>query len=175
MALITYGHLVIDALVAAQRAVPGYRAPTGTTSGIPVYDGPEALLTGDKGTSFLIIGYGNEDTFDPGDPGSDSFDTEVSVRAIASTSPKEELGEIACLASYTTGDMNVSAARLAVATIASSVDSTLRADPKLGIASTSTGQLLWCQVTRPVSFRTYLSGEQLCAEMRFTLTYKART
>jgi hypothetical protein len=172
MSRITYADLVIDALVAAVRALPGYRAPTERASGITVYDSVE--FSGDRPSSFLIIGYGGQDIWSTDDGGGDFTRGDVSVRAIATTSPKEEEASIDCLAVYTTGDGDVAAARTAAVAIGSDVDTALRAAPKIGISSSSTGQLLWTQVTE-WSLRTYVQGSSLVAELRFTLTYHART
>ena len=70
--------------------------------------------------------------------------------------------------------MRVAAARTAVVAIGSDVDTALRAAPKVGIGSSSTGQLLWTQATE-WTLRSYLRGGLLTAELRFTLTYTART
>ena len=174
MARITHADLILDALVTAQRAVTGYRSPTSSTAGITVYDGPEALLTQDRGDSHVIIGYGGEDQWDPGDPGSDAVQSGISIRAIATTSPKAEEGTIECFAQVVSGDMDVSAVRTAVVAIGTSVDGTLRTDPKIGIAVSGAAQVLWTQVTG-VAVRVYLLGTQLVGELRFTLTYSART
>jgi hypothetical protein len=61
-----------------------------------------------------------------------------------------------------------------VVAIGSDVDTALRAAPKVGIGSSSTGQLLWTQVTE-WSLRSYLRAGLYVAEFRFTLTYHART
>jgi len=176
MARITYADLVIDGALTAVRAITGYRGPTDVTSGeeVTVYDGLECLHYTDKGRKFVIIGYGGEDVWDPGESSDDAAQGDVSVVAIAPTSPKHEEASIDCLAVYATGDMGVAAARTAVIAIGSAVDTALRAAPKVGIGSSSTGQLLWTQVTG-WSLRMYLRGGLLVAELRFTVTYHART
>ena len=102
MARITWAPEVIDGVLAALRALDGYRAPTDTTDGVTVYDGPEALYYGDLSGSYVIVGYGGEDTIDPGDPSDDASEGTVSVRALAPTSPKENAESLRCLAVYQT-------------------------------------------------------------------------
>jgi hypothetical protein len=176
MSRITYADLVIDAVLSTLRALPTYRAPTdtGSTELTTVYDGPEVLHYTDNGRSFLVVGYGGEDVWDPGESSDDATRGDVSVRAIATTSPKEEEASIDCLAVYKSGDFDVSTSRAAVVAIGSDVDTALRAAPKVGIGSSATGQLLWTQVTE-WSLRSYLRGGLFVAELRFTLTYHART
>ncbi len=176
MARITWAPEVIDGVLAAVRALDGYRAPTDTTDGVTVLDGPEALYYGDDlGSSYVIVGYGGEDTFDPGDQSADASSGDVSVRAIAPTSPKEEAAELEFLAVYRSGDVNVSAARTAVVQIGSDVDTALRAAPRVGVTADSSGaQVLWAQVTA-WSLRSYLRGTDLVAELRFTVSYSTRT
>ena len=175
MARITWAPEVIDGVLAALRALDGYRAPTDTTDGVTVYDGPEALYYGDLSGSYVIVGYGGEDTIDPGDPSDDASEGTVSVRALAPTSPKENAESLRCLAVYQTGDADVSAARTAVVAIGSAVDGALRAAPRVGVTPDSGGaQVLWVQVT-DLALRNYFRGTLLIAELRFTLTYSTRT
>ena len=169
---ITFADVMVDAVVASWRALPGYRAPTDSTSGVTVFDGPEVLLSSEAPSSYVIVGYGGEDDMDAGDSSDDMLTSDVSVRALATTSPKEEDGQVECLAVYQSGDEDVSAARSAVVTIGSAVDAALRSAPQLGLIPDGT-QLLWTQVTG-VALRTYLRGG-VVAKLRFTLSYKART
>ncbi len=172
MARITYADLVIDALVTALRAEDGYRAPNERASGTTVYDSLE--FSGDHPDSFVIVGYGGQDIWSSDDDPGEFTRGDVSVRAIATTSPKAEEASIDCLAVYQTGGADVAAARRAAIAIGTDVDTVLRSDPKLSIGSTSSGQLLWTQVTG-WQLRTYMQGSNLVAELRFTLTYHART
>lgn len=176
MSRITLADVVIDALVGALRDRTGWRAPTdqdAAASQVTVFDGPEVLLSGDPVGSFVVIGYGGESVFEPGDEGDDSSRGDVSVRAIATTSPKDEESTIDCLAVFQSGDLSVSAARTAVMDIAAGVDTTLRTDPKIGVAVSGNGQLFWTQVTG-WALRTYIRGG-IVAELRFSLSFKART
>ena len=87
MARITYADAVIDAVLLQWRATSGFRAPTTDSADVPVYDGLEALLTSDRPGSFVIVGYGGEDTIDPGDPSDDASEGTVSASfRITSTS-----------------------------------------------------------------------------------------
>lgn len=174
MATVTLAPEILDGLVTALRARTGYRGPTDMTSGVTVYDGPEFLRYQSTGTSYVIVGYGGEDTVEAGDISDDATRGDVSVRAIATTSPKRDEASIDFLCQYAAGDFDVAAARMAVRDIGNDVDSTLRSDPKLGIAPGSSGQVLWVQVTG-WSLRTFLAGTQLVAQLRLTLTFNART
>ncbi len=176
MARITWAPEVIDGVLAAVRALDGYRAPTDTTDGITVYDGPEARFYGDLDGSYLIVGYGGEDELDPGDPSSEASAGDITIRTMASPSrPKANTDTLECLAVYQTGDFNVSAARTAVVTIGSQVDTALRNAPRVGTSTDSSGAQVIQVYVSSWSLRNYLRGTLLIAELRFTVTYSTHT
>jgi hypothetical protein len=179
---------VLDALVAGLRVYStvemAFRAPTGVASGVTVYDGPEWLAyDGPDPDGFVVVGYGGEDLDVRGSrttarSGDDEGDPSVSgsqdVRAMATSSPKEQpQDDIECVAVYGSGAVDTAVSRTAAWRIVDAVDTFLRADPKLGIAASADGQVMWVQLTSR-SMTQWLSSGSRCA-IRFTLTAYTRT
>ena len=170
MSRATFAPYVIDALLTAMRARTGYRSPTSTTTGITVYDSVEIFTEETFPTSYLVIGWSG----DQRDAPTESAAAPISVRAIATTSPKEEAQTtIACRAAYQIGDVAPAAARLAATAIVDEVDTVLRLDPKIGITPSSAGQVMWVQLTE-VRMTQFVSSGSVCI-VDFTLTISART
>lgn len=165
----TVVHLVLTALVDGMRARPGYRDWRTRGSEIPVYDGPEVEDGDDRPGTLLVVGYGGEldDAID------DSAGGEVSVRAMSPASPKEEVGEVECLAVVASGDKDVRGVRAAAVAVMDDVDDLLRSDPRLGIPTDARGQIIHVQL---IQWRLQqYSDEGAIAELRFTHRFTART
>lgn len=92
----------VDAVLAAMRATTGYKDPSSTATGIPVYDGPEVYLTADTVGSYLVIGYSGTDE-EPDSPGS-ADQTEATSSPLRS---KDEMGIITCYACAQSGDNSI--------------------------------------------------------------------
>lgn len=163
--------VVVDALVTGMRATSGYRAPTTASASIPVYDGQELMVTAEVPVSWLVIGWS-------GDPDSPDQQGQAgqAAAAMATTRPREELGEISCQAVCQggRGDLSGSAkgARDGAFAVLADVERFLRADPTLGIPIGAAGQVLWAQITSltPTQFS---DGGHVCA-VAFAVSYRAR-
>lgn len=173
---------ILDALVAGLRgystAEVTFRAPTASSDGVTVYDGPEWLAyDGPDRAGFVVIGYGGEDVDDrpaDGDPGDPAAAGSQDVRAIATSSPKEQPeDEIECVAVYGTGALDTATARSVAWQVVDAVDTFLRANAKVGIAPSADGQVMWVQLTSR-SMTQWLNSGSRCA-VRFTLTAHTRT
>lgn len=113
---------LIDALVAAATtALPSVNV----TDGIGVTDDP-----GD----FLMIGVEDPDI----EGAAFSADTRQDWAAVGTGAPRDESGEITCVALSWNGDGNAKAARDGAYAITAEVEDLLRADPDLGVSA-----LLW--------------------------------
>lgn len=118
---------VIDALVAALRATSGYRAPTATTSGIPVFDGPEYGITADRAQTWLCVGWS-------GDPDAPQDGGEASqVIASLGNVQREEAGSIPIRIVSQSGDRDMQARRLAAFAAMGTVETYVRTTPRLGL------------------------------------------
>jgi hypothetical protein len=120
---------VIDALVGLCRAASGHRDPESTTItvGVPVFDGPEYGITGDRATAWLAIGWSG----DPDQP-EDGGDAEQVIAALGNRS-RAEAGSIRCRACGQTGDRDMASARNAAFTEMAVVESICRNTPTLGL------------------------------------------
>lgn len=178
MAKVSLVPQILDALVSGLRAYTGgtvtFRAPDGSADGVTVYDGPEWLVgTRRDADGFVVIGYGGEDLeARPADASGSSGSGSTSVRAISTESLKDHEDEFDCVAVAT--DSTPSAARLAAHAMADALDSFLRTDPTLGIATSADGQVFHVQVTERPELRQWVSDQFWCA-LVVTLTAKTRT
>ncbi len=166
---------VLDGIVTGLRAATGFRSPTSTSDGITVYDGPEfTARQGMDRSGFVVIGYGGEDLEQPDDgPNDPAVSTDTSVRAIATTSPKEHEDDIDCAAFYSLGSVDSSACRLAAFAIVDAVDTWLRANAKAGFTASGLNQVFHVQIVA-LEFQQYVAGGSR-AVVRFTLRVKSRT
>lgn len=164
---------VIDALIALGRALPGHRAPDGTTSGklVTVYDGPEIRATDDAADdAWVVIGWSGTGAEDL-EPAAQS---NLSRGPIAATNrPRNEVVTINCLASVRRGE----SAKLARDMVSAELDAfagICRGDPSLGIntAGTIGGVRTIAYVTAGTLTQYLLDG--YVAEWNFTVTYDAR-
>lgn len=172
---------VLDAVVAGLRAYSTgdvtFRSPVSSASGVTVYDGPEWRLPATDPDGFLVIGYGGEDLddrADDGEQGADVVTGDQQVRAIATSSPKQQADDqIECVAFWRSGSVDTSQARAQAWAIVDAVDTFLRADPKVGVTASAAGQVMWVQLTSR-SMSQWLNSGSRCA-VRFTLTAHTRT
>lgn len=173
---------IVDALLAGLRAYSTadvtFRGPTSSASGVTVYDGPEFRAYSSDPSGFVVVGYGGEDLDerDPdGEPGAESMQGAQDVRAIATSSPKEQpQDEIECVAFAWDGSAKaVASVRESAWQMVDAVDTYLRANPKVGIAASADGQVMWVQLTAR-SMSQWLNSGARCA-VRFTLTAHTRT
>lgn len=173
---------ILDALVAGLRSYSTtevtFRAPTSIGEGTAVYDGPEwRAYEGPDLDGWLVIGWGGEPVDERpalGERGDVVMGGGSEVRAIATSSPKAQPEDgISCVAVYSGGDIDTAGARSKAWQIVDAVDSYLRADPKVGIAPSADGQVLWVQVTAR-SMEQWLNAGSWCS-ITFTLTASTRT
>jgi hypothetical protein len=170
---------VITAVVTGLRGTAGLRAPTATTTGATVYDGPEVLAhKGPDTAGLIVIGYGGEDldarlndsSPDPSMIGSSE------VWAVATSSPKDQPeDDIECVAWCSLGYVDTAAARSTAFALVDLVDTWCRANPRAGVLTQADGsQVMWAQVHGTRSLEQYVSGGSR-AKVRFTLRVKTRT
>jgi hypothetical protein len=152
---------VVDALLAATRAKPGYRSPTDIT-GIPVYDSVELLASEDRPTRYLVIGVSDPD-------GEDESGTAAQAPATAGKVARDEIGIIRCWAVCQIGDVSPSLARLSAVTDMATVEDVLRTDPTLGLITPR----MFAQIGDRIAFRQYLAGGSVC-QIEFTVEYATR-
>lgn len=118
---------VIDALVTLLRATSGYRDPESTGAGIPVFDGPEYGIVGDRATTWLCVGWS-------GDPDAPQDGGEASqVIASLGNVHREETGSIPLRVVSQSGDRDMQARRNAAFAAMGAVEDLVRGTPQLGL------------------------------------------
>jgi hypothetical protein len=164
---------VVDALVDGCRRRPGYRAPDEARDGVTVYDGPQALLSAERTPAYLIIGWPGGADGDPREE--DSGTCEVTPAALGSAPrPREETGQVRCLAVLQSGDSTPGAVRTArhgALAVLEDVE-LLLVDPTLGIVP-GAGQMRWARLGPQSRWAQYAAGGCVC-EIAFTVQYAAR-
>lgn len=160
---------VVDALVAVMRATTGYQAPGATGSGIPVYDGPEMLLSEDRPSVLLVVGWSG-DSANLDEPGSAG---ESSTVMAATTRPKDEDGKVACRAIAQIGDGEIGGPKSA-RDLAFAVVDDVRAALRVGASAPTLGvsTVRWAQITEH-RMSQWLNRGPVC-QVDFTVSYKAR-
>lgn len=163
---------VVDALLSTMRATTGYRAPDGSTSAIPVYDGPEYQLTNDHPATFLIVGWSGE----LGEPEEAGTSRQSPGPMAPPARPRDEEGLIRCRAVSQVGDSSLSArsvkdVRDAALAVVADVESALRAAPQLGLEPTLPRMVV--EMAPETQVRQYVRKGVVC-EIDFQVTYKAR-
>lgn len=160
---------VVDGLLTVMRGTAGYRSPSTTGTGIPVFDGPEVFATEDRPAVWLVVGSPGEDGGD--EPGSAG---QVAGPLAASTRPRDETGVVECLAVAQSGDApvgGVRAVREAARAVVAAVESALRVGvsaPTLGLAADVVAQVT------SVRWSQYLTDRGPVCEAQFTVSYRAR-
>lgn len=118
------------ALTSTLRGLSGWRAPTSSSSGVTVYFGPEVDSYGDRASQFVVVAW-------PGDDSGDGADAAGSVTqkpaAMASHHPREETGEIACMAVAQDGSPAFTGVLQAAEALLAQVQTALRQNPNLGL------------------------------------------
>jgi hypothetical protein len=152
---------VIDALLAAVRAKPGYRSPN-DIAGIPVYDSVELLASEDRPTRYLVIGVSDPD-------GSDESGTATQSPATAGKVARDEVGVLRCWAVCQIGDVLPASARLSAIADMATVEDVLRTDPTLGLVTPR----MFAQIGDRIQVRQYLAGGSVC-QIEFTVEYATR-
>lgn len=159
----------IDALVAGMRAVPGYRDPAASTTGIPVLDGPEIGFFQEDLTTYLVIGWSG----DPDDP--ESPGNTAQIQAVAGPNRKrDETGVLTCRAVAQSGDASIAgrsvqAARNSAFAIVSDVETYARNYPSLGLTGNQV-QLAQLTATRTEQW----DSEGACCAVTFDISFLAR-
>lgn len=163
---------VIDYVVKTMRATPGYRAPSDTTVGIPVFDGPE-LYFHEDGTvqSYLVIGYADDDG------GSAVSESEFAQGPMGPQHSRDETVTITCCACGYVGDASdgsVSTVRRIALNIMADVANLCRANPSLGLdVSGVVGGVLTRAFVTAGTMTVYPNNGAVCDWM-FTITAVAR-
>jgi hypothetical protein len=159
---------VIDALLAAWRAVPGHYDPmadTPTERLVPVFDGPEYGITADRVVTWGAVGWaGDPDTEE------DGGDADQNIAALGNRS-RDEVGSIRCRIVSQTGDRApIKAARDAAFAEFAVVENLCRTTPTLGA---NQGWMSHVEVTRGYRWRQeYREGPLVTID--FTVLFKAR-
>ena len=126
---------VVDALLTAVAARPGYRstwdATTANATDRVVLDSIEVGQLGDQAGTFLVVAF-------PGDPALpiEAGQTGQVVATLPNPRTRQEDGLVRCLAVDQRGDVGpgvTSASRVAALSVLDDVDATLRAAPTLGL------------------------------------------
>lgn len=118
---------VIDGLVTLLRAQSGYRDPEATTTGIPVFDGPQYGITGDRTTTWVCVGWS-------GDPESPTEGASAAqVIATLGNRAREETGSVALRVVSQAGDRDMQSRRNAAFTAMGVLETALRNDPLAGL------------------------------------------
>lgn len=160
---------VVDALLARLRATSGFQGPTGTTTAVRVYDGPEVNNYGDMLTSYLVVGL-------PADgitSGADSGSFGQKPGPMAANRPMDETGVVHCRAVAQTGDVDSKATRDTAFALLAAVEDTLRVPldgPTLGLV---TGRMVARLAEGNLPVRQFLASGSVC-EIDFDVIYGTR-
>lgn len=169
---------VVNGLVDAMRAQPGYRTPgsDGDSTGVLVLDGIEAVLTEDLAQRLLIVGGTPDDEEDPGDIGQ-------SVATLGTSRSRDENGSILCSAIAQIGsaelpDSTVVVQRQTARTlradafgVMAGVETVLRSNPTLGLAI---GQHLDAEIGERMSVQQFVNDDGAACVVRFAVKFTAR-
>lgn len=157
---------VTKALVSAMRAVDGYWDPHLAGTGRPVFLGPELELFKSSALEFVVFGYsGANDSYGPaGVIGQEPGPISSVVR------PKDERGEIMCVASAGSGSNDVSALLDAATEMIADVETAIRSDPTLGLGTALTHVRLLTGA--PTLYRDPKTGP--IVDWEFTISYFSR-
>jgi len=165
---------LIDQILVLARALPGHRAPDGTSSTaglVTVYDGPEIRSTDDAiDTTWLVIGWSGDD-LDQLEEAATSTWTSGPIAAIVR--PRDETTTVNCKAVSQRAETMKAARDGAVAEV-EAVAQLCRNDPSLGIDTSATiggvRTLAWVTAGSVVQ---YLDKGYVC-EIDFTVSYNTR-
>jgi hypothetical protein len=155
---------VIDGLVAALRATSGYRDPETAVSGIPVFDGPQYGISGDRVATWLCVGWSG----DPDAP-EDAGDAAQTIAALGNRQ-REEIGTIKMRAVSSSGDRDMRARRDAAFAAMGTVEQLCRTTPQLGL---DPAWMREAQIADRYRWRQHYDEGAVC-ELDFTVEYRAR-
>lgn len=164
---------VVAGLIDGMRAKPGYRHPYSSSTGVPVYDGIEIGVSEDDVTTYILIGIPSMD-------GAGNVTAELAGSAeqtpgpFSPTRPRDEKGEVRCLAVYQTGDapggsttdMTARTVRNAAFAALATVEALCREDVNISASCQ------WAFVTS-YEVRQWLDDGAIC-EIEFVVSYYAR-
>jgi hypothetical protein len=153
---------IVDALLAAVRARPGYRGPTGTT-GILVLDSTEEHAIEERPGRYVVIAVA--DIAGQGDESGSAAQSPATAGKVQ----RDERGTIRCRTVCQLGDVAPAVARGNALTDLAVVEDVLRTDPTLGIVAPR----IFVQVGDRLTFRSYLAGGSVLT-VEFTIDYHTR-
>ena len=159
---------VVQALAAKTvAATTGYRLKGETASGktVTVYRGPENLGSSEPG-DWVAIGYGGDGE------SAGTWDQETGPLAATAGRPRAETGQIRCLASVQTGNLDPLDSIDRCEAIVAAVETTLRADPTLGLVPPLAQLVAEMRGAGAVAWVTGPRGQR--CEITFTVGYRAR-
>lgn len=167
MATSQFGTVVQAVAATVVAATIGYRLKGDTASGktVTVYRGPEASSSSDPG-DWLAVGWGGD--------GETAGTWSQSTGPLAATAgrPRDETGEITCLASVQTGNLDVTDSIDRCEAIVAAVEAKLRADPTVGLVPPLQRLVVEMRGAGSVRWVTGSRGQR--CEITFTLGYRAR-
>lgn len=155
---------VVRALRDKAAAQTGFRAPGNTAlGGITVYVGAQPQGTSDLG-DYLVVGYG---------PDGDAGRWAQSPAAMSTQRPREETGQVRCLASAQSGNLDPLDALDAAFTAIAGLEQALRDDPTVGLVPGVALMVVQVGESGSVTWDTASSGGHR-ADVEFTVNYMTR-